>query len=123
MMNKLTTLAAVAFLATAGIASAQALSGADVEALLKGTTMNTQDFGGEGTITWNADMTLAVDITKPDGSKVTDTGTYRFDGTGYCSTWAVLRTEEKCFTLEKTSDTTWNIMNLDGTVDSMLTAQ
>ena len=113
---------ATALVLFAGAASADPLSGADVEALLKGKTMNTQDFGGKGTITWNADMTIAVDVTKDDGSKVVDTGTYRFDGKGYCSTWKVLRTEEKCFTLDKTGDNTWNILNPDGSVDSKLTA-
>jgi len=123
MSWKIAAASMAAFVAFTGFASAQALSGAEVEALLKGKTLNTEDFGGKGTISWNDDMTIAVDVTKDDGSKVVDTGTYRFDGAGYCSTWAVLRTTEKCFTLEKTSDTTWNIMNLDGTLDSKLTAQ
>jgi hypothetical protein len=112
---------ALAFMA--GGASAAPLSGADVEALLKGKTFNTQDFGGTGTITWNADMTIAVNVKKDDGTMVEDTGTYRFDGAGYCSTWKVLRTEEKCFTLVKTGDTTYDIINPDGSVDSKLTAQ
>lgn len=107
----------------AGAAQAQALSAADAQTLLKGKTFNTKDFGGEGTITWNDDMTIAVDVTKPDGSKVQDTGTYRFDDKGYCSTWKTVRTTEKCFTLSKTGDKTYDILNTDGSVDSQLTAQ
>lgn len=103
-------------------AMAQELSGAEVEALLKGKTFNTEDFGGTGTIAWGDDGAITVDVTKPDGSKVSDVGTYRFDDSGYCSTWSTLRTEEKCFKLQKTSDTTYEILNLDGSLDSTLTA-
>jgi FlaG/FlaF family flagellin (archaellin) len=110
-------------LSMADVVSAQALTGAEAEAALAGMTFNTKDFGGEGTITWAADGTISVDVTKPDGSKVVDTGTYRFDGTGYCSTWTTLRTTEKCFTLMRTGEKTINIMNLDGTLDSELTMQ
>ena len=124
-MHKFLTLAAAAAVTLmAGAAWADALSGADVEALLKGKTFNTADFGGKGTITWNADGTIAVSVKKDsDGSMVEDTGTYKFDGKGYCSTWKVLRTTEKCFTLTKTGDTTYDIINPDGSVDSKLTAQ
>jgi hypothetical protein len=110
-------------LALSGAAHAQALSGADVETLLRGKTFNTEDFGGTGTITWNADNTIAVNIRRPDGSTVQDTGTYRFDGHGYCSTWRVLRTTERCFTLARTGANTFNILNTDGSVDSRLTAR
>lgn len=122
-MTKLLTTTATILLALAGPAAAQALTGADVEAALKGKTFATEDFGGTGTITWSADGKISVDIKKPDGSAVIDTGTYRFDGRGYCSTWSKLRTTEKCFTLQKTGATTFDIKNLDGTLDSKLTAR
>ncbi|OYW59589.1 MAG: hypothetical protein B7Z40_21395, partial [Bosea sp. 12-68-7] len=81
------------------------------------------DFGGTGTISWAADGKISVDIKKPDGTTVADTGTYRFDGKGYCSTWSKLRTTEKCFTLSKTGATTFDILNLDGSLDSKLTVR
>lgn len=120
-MTKLLTITAAILLALAGPASSQALSGADAEAALKGKTFNTEDFGGTGTITWAADGKISVDVKKPDGSAVVDTGTYRFDGKGYCSTWSKLRTTEKCFTLRKTGATTFDILNPDGSLDSKLT--
>ena len=71
MHKFLTFAAAAAVTLMAGAAWADALSGADVEALLKGKTFNTADFGGKGTITWNADGTIAVSVKKdfdgPDG--------------------------------------------------------
>jgi hypothetical protein len=110
-------------LSGAAHAQTQALSGSDVETLLRGKTFNTEDFGGTGQITWNADGTLAVNIRRPDGSTVQDTGTYHFDGHGYCSTWRVLRTTERCFTLARTGANTFTILNLDGSVDSRLTSR
>ena len=115
--------ASVAVLALVAPTRAAELSGADVEALLKGNTFNTEDFGGTGTITWNDDMTIAVSITKPDGTSVEDTGTFRFDGTGYCSTWKTLRTTEKCFKLSATGEGTWDILNQDGSFDSRISRQ
>jgi hypothetical protein len=116
-------MAAVAALGVSGPVAAQSMSGAEVEAALKGKTYNTEDFGGKGTITWAADGKISVDIKKPDGSPVVDTGTYRFDGKGYRSTWQKLRTTEKCFTLKKTSATTFEIINPDGSLNSKLTAR
>jgi hypothetical protein len=107
-----------------GVASADPLSGADVEALLKGKTFQIVYLGDEGTITWHEDLTITMSQKKPDGGMAEDSGTYRFDGKGYCSVWKSLeqRTEERCFTLVKTGDTTYDIINPDGSVDSNLTA-
>ena len=123
MKTIMATIAAVAAITWGGAALAQAMSGADVEAALKGKSFNTEDFGGTGTISWSADGKLAVDIKKPDGSTVADTGTYRFDGKGYCSIWSKLRTTEKCFTLRRTGATTMEILHPDGTLDSKISAR
>ncbi len=110
-------------LLASGSAFAQALSQAEVETLLRGQTFTTADFGGTGTITWAAGGAISVDVTRPDGSKVVDTGTFRFAEGGYCSTWTRLRTTEACFTLRRTGPTTFDILNRDGTLDSRLTAR
>ena len=119
---RVTFLPAAALAAAAFVLPAHAaeLTGAEVEALLKGHTFNTEDFGGTGQITWNDDLTIAVSITRADGTSVADTGTYRFDGTGYCSTWTTLRTTEKCFKLSNTGEGTWDILNADGSFDSRI---
>lgn len=123
MTWKFSALVALAVFAAADSAGAQALSGAEAETALKGKTFNTEDFGGTGTISWAADGKIMVDVKKPDGTTVADTGTYRFDGKGYCSTWTKLRTTEKCFMLRKTGATTFDILNADGSLDSKLTAR
>jgi hypothetical protein len=111
--------AAMAFVGAlgAGTASAQQLSQADVEAALKGNTFNTKDFGETGTITWGADGTISIKL-----QTKSDTGTYRFAEGGYCSTWTVLRTNEKCFTLKKAGDGKFDIINPDGSLDSQISA-
>jgi hypothetical protein len=105
---------------SAGMAFADPLSGADVETLLKGKTFHITYEGGEGDITWHDDLTITMTLKQADGTTTDDAGTYRFDGTGYCSAWEALagRTEERCFTLVKTGDTTYDIINPDGSVDS-----
>jgi hypothetical protein len=107
----------------AGPAFGQALSQSEVETVLRGKTFTTADFGGTGTISWSADGVISVDVTRPDGSKVVDTGTYRFGEGGYCSTWSRIRTTEACFTLRRTGATTFDILNRDGSLDSQLTAR
>jgi hypothetical protein len=123
MMIRLPLAALLAACTFASVAHAQVLAGPAVEAALKGKTFNTEDFGGTGTIAWAADGKISVNVRRPDGTTVADTGTYRFDGKGYCSTWTTLRTTEKCFTLRQTSATTWDILNPDGSLDSKLTAR
>lgn len=107
----------------AGGASAQALSQSEVEQTLRGQTFNTRDFGGTGTITWGADGRIAVNVARPDGSRVEDTGTYRFAEGGYCSTWSRIRTTEACFTLRRTGANTFDVLARDGSLDSQLTAR
>lgn len=114
----------LAFLAAltlaAGVATAaDPLSGAEVEALLKGKTYQITYEGGAGEITWHDDLSITMTLTT-DGTTADDAGTYRFDGKGYCSAWEALegRTDERCFTLVKTGDATYDIINPDGTVDS-----
>jgi hypothetical protein len=122
---KLRLLSAAALLGSllSGPTLAQALSQAEVETLLRGQTFTTADFGGTGTISWGADGRISVDVTRPDGSKVVDTGTFRFGQGGYCSTWSTIRTTEACFTLRRTGATTFDILAADGSLDSRLTAR
>lgn len=120
-MNRLLAfLAAVTFAFGASAAAAAPLSGAEVEALLKGKTFHITYEGGEGDITWHDDLAITMTLKQADGTTSNDAGTYRFDGKGYCSVWEKLagRTEERCFTVVKTGDTTYDIINPDGTVDS-----
>jgi hypothetical protein len=121
-MNRILTLLAAMTLAV-GVASADPLPGADVETLLRGKTFQIVYEGGKGSITWHEDLTISMVLEKPDGAMAEDSGTYRFDGKGYCSVWEALaqRTEERCSTIVKTGDTTYDIINPDGSVDSNLT--
>jgi len=107
-----------------GVASADPMPGADVEALLKGKTFHVLYLGDAGTITWHDDMTITMSQKLPDGAMTDDSGTYRFDGKGYCSVWKALaeRTEERCFTIVKTGEDTYDIINPDGSVDSSIKA-
>jgi hypothetical protein len=119
MKRTLVFLATTAVLA-AGAANAQTLMPqADVEAALKGGTFAMK--GPEGftaVITFNPDMTLA--LTATDGAK--DSGTYRFAGGGYCSTWVNFRSgEEACFTMERLSDEQFQLYTLDGKKDDLFT--
>ena len=93
--------------------------GRQVEALLKGKTFHITYEGGEGDITWHDDFAITMTLKQADGTTSNDAGTYRFDGKGYCSVWEKLagRTEERCFTVVKTGDTAYDIINPDGTVD------
>lgn len=64
---------------------------------------------------------------KADGSlsingAVTDTGTWRLPGQGYCATWTKIRAgQERCFTVvRKGADTL--IVNPDGSVSTLISA-
>ena len=123
-MTRLLALIATTLLAT-GVASAEPLSGNDVETLLKGNTFRIAYDGGEGSITWHDDLTITMTLKQPDGTTDEDSGTYRFDGKGYCSVWEALaqRTEERCFTLVRTGEASYDIINPDGSVDSNLSVE
>jgi hypothetical protein len=123
-MNRILAFVAALTLAV-GVASAEPMPGADVEALLKGNTFGITYEGGEGSITWHDDLTITMSLKQPDGTTAKDSGTYRFDGKGYCSAWEALaqRTEERCFTIVKTGDSTYDIVNPDGSIDSKMTAK
>ena len=44
----------------------------------------------------------AVDETRPNASRVADTGNFCFGEGGYCSTWTAIRTTGACFTPRRT---------------------
>ena len=90
---------------------------ADVEAALKGKVFTvTAQSGWTGVITFGPDMTLSS-----AGNDGTDSGTYRFDEGGYCSTWQRFREgEEACFTAEDLGDGRYQLYKLDGQLDDLL---
>jgi len=66
---------------------------------------------------------IAVDVTRPNGSLVADTGNFCFGEGGCCSTWNAIRTTGACFTLRCTGATTFDVLNRDGSLDSQITAR
>jgi hypothetical protein len=123
-LKALLAIAAVATIAISGTAiAATMISQADMEAAFKGKSFKDDDGAGNiGTISYGADMTIKYDgKTGPQAGG--DSGTYKFDKGGYCSSWKKLRTgAEKCFTAEKI-DSGYQLWTLDGKKDDTLTAQ
>ena len=68
------------------------------------------------------DFQLKSDGTATLSGAVTDTGTWRMPGQGYCATWAKIRAgQERCFTVvRKGADTL--VINPDGSVSTTITA-
>ena len=66
---------------------------------------------------------IAVDETRPNASRVADTGNFCFSEGGCCSTWNAIRTTGACFTLRCTGATTFDVLNRDGSLDSQITAR
>ena len=123
-LKTLLALATVATVAFSGIAgAANMISQADMEAAFKGKSFKDDDGSGNiGTITYGADMTIKIDV-KTGAQAGGDSGTYKFDKGGYCSSWKKLRSgAEKCFTAEKIENG-YQLWTLDGKKDDTLTAQ
>ena len=113
---KRTILLAVAAGAIPAAALAQTLlSQAEVETAFRGATFALTTQGGDtATIAFHPDLT--AEVTMIDGS--TDRGTYRFAEGGYCSTWKDFRNgAEACFTVEKISETEFQLYTPDGQKD------
>lgn len=88
-------------LATAGVASAEALSGAEIKALLAGKSAKWQSADGKvkGTTAWAADGGAVVTGNFGDFDK--DSGTWRVKGDTYCAKWQRIRKgKEACFPFE-----------------------
>jgi hypothetical protein len=108
-------IAAAAVVCFAGAALADKLSQDDAKKALDGHTFQTHDFGEDGTLAWSGDTLTAKLQTKSDTAKV------RWAEGGYCSTWTKFRSTEACFTVEKVSDTTYQLWTSDGKKDDVLT--
>ena len=123
-LKALIAVAAVATIGFSGVATAATtISQSDMEAAFKGKSFKDDDGAGNiGVITYGADMTISVKV--PSGAQAPeDSGTYKFDKGGYCSSWKKLRNgAEKCFTAEKTA-TGYQLWTLDGKKDDALTPQ
>ena len=93
----------------------------EVETALRGATFALTTQGGDtATITFHPDMT--AEVTMVDGSK--DHGTYRFAEGGYCSSWEDFRNgAEACFTVEKISDSEFQLYTPDGRKDDRFVRQ
>jgi len=94
---------------------------ADVETAFKGHSFAvTAQSGWTGSITFNADMTLA----SSGDDDVADSRTYRFGEGGYCSTWVGFREGvEACFTVEDLGGGRYQLYTLDGAKDDLLVRQ
>ena len=123
-LKALIAVAAVATIGFSGVATAATMiSQSDMEAAFKGKSFKDDDGAGNiGVITYGADTTISVKV--PSGAQAPeDSGTYKFDKGGYCSSWKKLRNgAEKCFTAEKTA-TGYQLWTLDGKKDDALTPQ
>jgi hypothetical protein len=123
-LKALLAVAAIATIGFSGVATAATMiSQSDMEAAFKGKSFKDDDGAGNiGVISYGADMTISVKV--PSGAQAPeDSGTYKFDKGGYCSSWKKLRNgAEKCFTAEKTS-TGYQLWTLDGKKDDTLTPQ
>jgi hypothetical protein len=115
MQKLLFVIATAAVVGFASAASADKLSQADAQKALDGHTFSTHDFGEDGTLTWSGDTLTAKLQTKSDTAKV------RWAEGGYCSAWTKFRSTEACFTVEKLSDTQYQLWTSDGKKDDLLT--
>ena len=68
------------------------------------------------------ELQLKSDGTASVSGAVTDTGTWRLPGQGYCATWTKIRAgQERCFTVvRKGTDTL--VVNPDGSVSTLISA-
>ncbi len=115
-MMKFAVVLGAALLFGMGIANAgDKLSQDDAKKALDGHTFKTHDFGEDGTLAWNGDTLTAKLQTKSDTAKV------RWANGGYCSTWSKFRATEACFTVEKLSDTQYQLWTTDNQKDDLLT--
>jgi hypothetical protein len=107
-----------------GIAmAAEMISQADMEAAFKGKSFKDDDGAGNvGVITYGADGTISIKVASgPQAPE--DSGTYKFDKGGYCSSWKKLRNgAEACFTASKEGNG-YQLWKADGKKDDMLTPQ
>jgi hypothetical protein len=123
-LKALLAVAAIATIGFSGVATAATMiSQSDMEAAFKGKSFKDDDGAGNiGTISYGADMTIKYDG-KSGPQAGGDSGTYKFDKGGYCSSWKKLRSgTEKCFTAEKL-DNGYQLWTLDGKKDDTLTSQ
>ncbi len=115
--------ACVALALLAGSAQAQetSLSSEDVRAAWMDKTVAGTLVGGPlgGR---SIEIQLKSDGTAFVSGAVTDTGTWRLPGQGYCATWTKIRAgQERCFTVtRKGADTL--IVNPDGSVSTLVSA-
>lgn len=65
---------------------------------------------------------LKSDGTATLSGAVTDTGTWRLPGQGYCATWTKIRAgQERCFTVVRKGNDTL-VVNPDGSVSTLISA-
>jgi hypothetical protein len=117
--------AAIATLAFTGVALAAdaMISQDEMQAAFKGKSFKDDDGAGNiGVISYGDDMSIKYEgKTGPQAGG--DSGTYKFDKGGYCSSWKKLRNgAEKCFTASKL-DNGYQLWTLDGKKDDTLTSQ
>jgi hypothetical protein len=123
-LKALLAVTAIATIGFSGVATAATMiSQADMETAFKGKSFKDDDGAGNiGVISYGADMTISIKV--PSGAQAPeDSGTYKFDKGGYCSSWKKLRNgAEKCFTAEKI-DGGYQLWTMDGKKDDTLTSQ
>ena len=112
-----------AVVVTAGLTHAQdtSMSSDDIRAAwLDKTVVGTLaggPFAGK-----SIDLVMKSDGTATVSGAVTDTGTWRLPGQGYCATWAKIRAgQERCFTVVRKGTETL-VLNPDGSVSTTITA-
>jgi hypothetical protein len=121
-LMSLTVVASLAGFTGAAIAATM-ISQADMEAAFKGKSFKDDDGAGNvGVITYGADGTISVKVAT-GAQAPEDSGTYKFDKGGYCSSWKKLRSgTEACFTASKEGNG-YQLWKADGKKDDMLTPQ